>query len=236
MVFERYEEETVIKYTDALTYNFRSPEIGIGYVMKKREFFIRTDLSYSYAEKIVENYNVGFYSEDSQGRKILSYFNFHYNYGNVGDKYYWINNTYKGKISVNYLNISMTVGAKVRPNFSLFMGWNLNTALSTKFHGSISKVVNQYRIDSIHQASGYKYYSLVGTESETMDVNKENQVFSVATDFYLTSGFNYNFAIKDYLFFVEGSGGYGILNRYYKKYLINLKVGYVFKYSTDFGE
>lgn len=215
-------------------FNVRTPNIGLGYIVRLQRFFVRTDVSFMYANKKIEYaynfdaYNMG--DQTSHGNLFES------TMPSVGSKYFTINETYTGNINFYYLSINMGVGVALKKGFSIYTGWNINNLLKYNYDKSLDRFGEQYQVISNNTFNNT--FQAVHVSDQTASFTKKeiakriNQ--SLNTDMYLSLGVNRSFLLGSHLFFTEFQVDYHMFADKTQKHLISFKLGYVFKYSQDF--
>jgi hypothetical protein len=217
-------------------FSFRMPNIGGGYTIKYRFWFVRTDVSFCYAYKNIDyTYDFDAWNMDDRTEHSRNLF------GNampsVGSRYYSIDETYKGKINFYYVNTNMALGINVRKGFTIYTGWCTNNLIKYNYEKSLTRHGTNYEvISNNYQNSTFQAVDI--GEAEDSFNKKEiakriNQ--DLHSDYYLNIGVNRSFSFGKNIFFWECQFDYNILSTKTKTHLITFKLAYVFKSSTDFS-
>ena len=241
-VFSKYSETEIYDY-EARNFEIKTPNFGIGYVLNKREFFIRTDVSYSYgSKKLDDKYggNSTSINGPSQGSEITP-MSIYYSAGSyTGKTYYKYNDHVKGKLNLHYFDIGMVLGGNMLPYFRLYSGWRYRALAQKKYKAVQDRTASQYLI------TGYtSQNSLKDSLIETVQVQYKNDDIdnlsrqSLGGSLYMTFGFCANFKIKKNIFMLEMQYDYNgvlFLRPEYSRDYTSLKLSYVFKYSTNIAK
>ncbi len=217
------------------SFNFRTPYVGAGYMVKLGHFFIRTDASFMYANKDIDyHYNFDAYG---LGDKTAHSTNLFANdMPSVGVKYYNVDEVYRGNINFYYISVNMALGINLKKGYSIYTGWNINNLIKYNYENSLERHGDIYQVISNNYNSNSFQVVNVGTENTNYKkneiANRINQ--DLKSDWYLTAGVNRTFKIKNHVFFTDFQFDYNVLSDKTQKHLISLKIGYVFKYSEDF--
>ncbi len=216
-------------------FNFRTPYLGVGYIVKMNLFFVRTDAAFMYGNKEIE-YSYKFDAYDIGDKTSHSTNLFGSDMPQVGLKYYTVDEAYKGNINFYYISINMALGVNLKKGYAIYTGWNINNLIKYNYenslerHGDINQVISNNYNNNTYQTVN------VGEENANFKkneiANRINQ--DLKSDWYLTVGVNRTFKIKNLVFFTDFQFDYNILADKTQKHLISLKIGYVFKYSEDF--
>ncbi len=197
---------------------------------------MRTDVSFCYAYKNID-YSYYFDAYDMQDKTAHSSNLFGNNMPGVGSRYYSIDESYKGKINFYYVNVNMAVGINIKKGFTLYTGWSANNLIKYNYEKSLERHGTNFEVTSNNYQNSTFQVVNVGEENTTFRkkeiAKKINQ--DLRSDYYLTLGVNRSFALGQRYFFTEFQFDYNIMTDKTKTHLISFKLGYVFKYSTDFS-
>lgn len=240
-VFSKYSDHW--KYAlQSRNFEFKSPNIGIGYVLNKREFFIRTDISYSFGSKKLDD-TYGGNSKSINGRSEyyeLNPMSIYYSGGSYkGAIYYRYKDYLKGKLNLHYVDLGMVLGGNMLPYLRLYSGWRYQALVLKKFSAIQDRTAERFMVIGYTSQSTIKD-SLIET-SYLQYKNDEIENLSnqdLAGSFYLTFGFCGNFKIKKQMFMFEMQYDYnGMIFRRpeYSRDYMSIKLSYLIDYSTDFG-
>lgn len=240
--FSKYLDESIYDY-DTRRFTFKTPNIGIGYIMSHKAFFIRTDMSYSYGYKNIDEMYKGndFNVDGPVGIYQINPMSIYYSSGSyIGQTYYKYQDHIKGKLNFHYVDLGLVLGGNILPWFRLYTGWRYSYLAKLNY-----KVVQERSVES-YIITGYtSQNSIKDSFIEASQIKYENKDAGsiprqvIESKIYTTLGFCFNFKIKEKLFLVEGQYD---LNRMFlwrqeftQDYAL-LKLSYVFNYSTNFGK
>jgi hypothetical protein len=217
-------------------FSFRTPNIGVGYAIKYRFWFVRTDVSFCYAYKNIDySYDFDAWNMDDRTEHSRNLF------GNampsVGSRYYSIDETYKGKINFYYINTNMALGINIRKGFTIYTGWCTNNLMKYNYEKSLQRHGTNYEVISNNNQNSTFQAVDVGEADDSFNkkeiAKRINQ--DLHSDYYLNIGVNRSFAFGKNIFFYECQFDYNVLSSKTKTHLITFKLAYVFKSSTDFS-
>ena len=239
---DRYSDDSELKYEEK-DFSVRTPNRGFGYILNKHPFFIRTDVSYSYGSKKL-NDKFGGNSEDINGGIGENQYNnmsIYFSNGDmVGKRYYKYSDEIKGRIDLHYLDINMALGGNVVPWFRPYMGWRLTLLMDEKYRATQQRTASLYEIKAYTSQSSTRDSLIETTNLEY----KDERVKSLSNQFlshniYTSFGFCSNFKIAKQLFFAELQYDYNAIFLFrfdlQRNYFL-FRLGYVFNYSTYFGK
>ncbi len=219
-------------------FSFRTPNIGAGYAIKYRAWFVRTDVSFCYGYKNID-YNYIFDSWNMDDKTEHSRNLFANAMPSVGSRYYSIDETYKGKINFYYINTNMALGVNIRKGFTLYTGWCTNNLIKYNYEKSLTRHGTNYEVISNNEQNHTFQAVDVGEADNSFSkeeiVKRINQ--DLRSDYYLNVGVNRSFTLGNgkRIFFYEFQFDYNVLSQKTKTHLITFKLAYVFKSSTDFS-
>lgn len=172
-------------------FSFKSPELGFGWMLRRKGLYLNTGLSFWYAQKKVI-YGVERYTDDLKpmGTSIDAY----PGYGQtIPYDIYYIQEAFSGKLGYYNLDWHLVVGRNLGSHFSIFAGYQRNFLLYYAIDGGFSK-----HVDVITRTS---YSTSVISDSwlETYENNSiKEQYGQVVMDVhFLMIGFNYNHALAE---------------------------------------
>lgn len=241
----RYSKYSNFSDYDLAARNFKVkiPNIGIGYILSHSAFFIRTDLSYCFGSKELNEtyYGNSTKIDGSAANFEINGMSIYYSSGSYNGKtYYKFEDKVKGTLNLHYTDLGMVLGGNFTPNFRLYSGWRVSHIFKQNYRAVQKRKADSYLITGYTSQSTIKDSFLESTQIEF----KNNDLGSIngqvlESQLYMTFGFCYNFNIKKNLFLIEAQYDYnGVLfsrQEFSQDYFI-FKLSYVFKYSTDFGE
>lgn len=234
---------------DAFPYTFeqqdfktKTPNIGIGYILKKNILFMRADISYSYRVKKID-YQNEFVTTDLNGTSsgVLDAYPNLYTFPVVGQKYFEVNETMQGNLFMHYLEINAAVGANFNSNCRIYAGCNYSALLNYNYSATLNRQGLLYNVIAYNPSIGTYTAVLIQTENSTYQ-NKEikshiGQNFSGTL--YASVGANISFKCFERIAFVEMQYDFCMpptSGNYRRKDYLSLKLGYCFRYSEDFGQ
>lgn len=238
-VFSRYLQTSDYDYA-ARNYKFKTPNLGVGYVLSHGAFFIRTDLSYCYGSKeINENYSGN--NKDINGPTGLYEFNaqsIYFSGSLIGTQYYKFDDQIKGSLNLHYVDFGMVLGGNITRNFRLYSGWRIAYLAKSNYKVVQKRKADSYIITGHPSPTSVKDSFIETTQLEYKDKGIPFNSQILESQVYTTIGFCVNLNIKNRLFLIEGQYDYNgifLLSQEFSQDYVLVKLSYVFKYSTYFG-
>lgn len=241
--FSKYLDESIYDY-DSRNFAFKIPNIGFGYIVSHKAFFIRTDLSYYFGYKNIDEIYKGndFNIDGPIGVYQINPMSIYFSSGSyVGQTYYKYEDHIKGKLNFHYVDLGMVLGGNILPCFRLYSGWRYSYLTKVNYKTVMERKAESYLItgytsqnsikDSLIETTQFKYENKnVGSISRQVLESK----------IYTTVGFCFNFKLKKRLFLIEGQYDFNSIfffwhQEFTQDYAL-LKLSYLFNYSTYFGK
>jgi hypothetical protein len=241
--FSKYLDESIYEY-DTRKFTFKIPNVGIGYVLSHKAMFIRADLSYSFGYKnIDETYKGNNTKIDGPvGLFEINPMSIYYSSGSyAGQTYYKYEDHIKGKLNLHYFDVGMVLGGNILPCFRLYTGWRFGYLAKLNYNAVQNRKADTYIITGYSSQNSVKdsFIETTQLQFKNKDVGSISRQV-IESKVYTTVGFCLNFKIKERLFLIEGQYDFNSIFLYLRQEFTQdyalLKLSYVFKYSTDFGE
>lgn len=220
---------------DTKLYRFQTPGIGIGYVLNKNAWFIKTDINYWYGFKHLHD-DFSFNADDKNSRNTFSSFP-SIEPPAIGSRYYKIKDHIEGSLRMHYFDIGFAITGNITRCFRIYSGWRINFLLNHSYKAEIKREASLYQVmrytapywhtDSVIEVEYLKYND---KEAES----KLNQ--NISGSFFYNLGFNANFRIKKQLFFMDllfETTSFALVSDGSQAGCATFKLAYVFNYSTN---
>jgi hypothetical protein len=236
---ERYSKEDDYKY-EIKNFSFQTPAIGLGYVLNKHPFFIKTDINYWYGTKKLDDYfslsSNDIDSPEPRGGSVPPGFNTM----KIGDRYYKMKDHITGTLNLHYIDIGFAMGGNLSPNIRLFAGWRANVLKKYNYKAKLDREASQYQVIGFYDQYWTKD-SLVAVENVQY---KDHEIKALSgqdfsSNVYFDTGISVNFKIGKQLFLADLMyetnrtlfQSYGAMSKY-----VTFRLAYVFYYKTYFGK
>jgi hypothetical protein len=172
-------------------FKFKSPELGIGWMLRRKGLYLNTGLSFWFGQKSIR-YGVDRYSDnlDPMGTATEPY----PGYGqSMPYDYYYIVESFSGKIAYYNLDWHLALGRNLGSHFAIFLGYQRNFLLYHAIDGGFNK-----RVDVITQTNPSSS-AVSSSWLENYENNGIKDVYGqvVKGIHYIMLGFNYTHSIND---------------------------------------
>ncbi len=219
---DKYFSSSAYKFQWA-PYNFRTPSLGVGYLHRKKNLFLKTGLAFFLGEKKITHTNYSVSTSPQNNSNPGNHFPY---LSNVGTIYYRNIDDFSGKVIFYNLDWDLNIGARIFNNVSLFIGLKNTFLLDYTIKGTINRESQKHSYNGPYTSATY-------IESEYIQF-QDNEVKKIMPQILggsrvYTAGINYTFKIKDKKLFTEFSAGYPFGYYSYSSVYacFNLKIGYI---------
>lgn len=224
---------------DFKKYSYQTPAIGIGYVLNKHPFFIKTDINYWFGSIQLDEKIISKWTTDDQLIYIPWPGSSPYP---IGFRYYKNTDYIKGYLNVNNFDISFLVSGNITRNFRIYYGWRINFLVQYSFMATMNRESSLYEV--VAWTSPYTSRDsliVTGYQEYKNKAVKDKSIYSLSRKGYFDFGICYNFRIRKELFIAEVQ--YELSHFPFQLYsprgliydCYTAKLAYVFNYSTYFG-
>lgn len=232
-LYYKYSGGDMVYYEyERIPFSFKSPAIGLGFVIKKRKRILKADLGYFFASKKVSMVASG-NGEQINGGAFSSYVDnrsFYYDpakYFNTN--YYVYSDKYIGQLYLHYLDLTLLYGRNISKNWSLIMGPRINFLLNYAYSSKLFRQASEYKIIGYGPQAGSHYDTLISVQNVTFQGKELKSVMdqTISGNFYWCIGNSFQFKIQGRTILADIMFDLNLPNKSFKKRdYIELKLGY----------
>lgn len=144
-------------------FRFKAPALGFGFLMRKKNLFFSADVFYWWGVKKIK------YNYSYETKNLMQSFKYNGTYGNPGDNFYRVFESFEGNVNLHYLDFTLNAGKTLGKYLSLFLGFRINALVGQKIDGTLYKSGSEYTVN--------ESYNIVWIPGSNFDIRyKDNQV------------------------------------------------------------